>query len=109
MHWQIFYGTRGTIENRRVPWEEAKVFKHGDEKLSATPAEGSDPHAPPEATAGGHGTSEYYMVDSFVQAALSGSTPPIDVYRALDFSVPGLCAHRSAEQGGQPVEVPDFR
>ena len=109
MHWQVFYGTGGTLENRRVPWEEAKLFREGEEKLSAIPAEISDPEAPPEATAGGHGTCEYYMVDGFVQAVLKGEASPIDVYRSMDFSAPGVCAHLSAELGGQPVEVPDFR
>ena len=109
MHWQVFYGTRGTLENRRVPWEEAKIFREGSEKMQAVPAQTADPHAPPEATAGGHGSSEFYMVDGFIQAVLAGTTPPIDVYRSMDFSVPGLCAHMSAEQGGVPVAVPDFR
>ena len=109
MHWQVFYGTRGTIENRRAPWEDAKLFRVGEEKMAATPAETSNPDAPPEATAGGHGTCEYYMVDGFVQAVLKGEEPPIDVYRAMEFSAPGLCAHLSAELDGQPVDVPDFR
>lgn len=109
MHWQVFYGTKGTIENRRAPGDEAKLFREGDAALAPTPAPASDPDAPPEATAGGHGTSEFYMVDGFVQAVLKGTAAPIDVYRSVDFSVPGLCAHRSAEQGGTPVDVPDFR
>jgi hypothetical protein len=109
MHWQVFYGTEGTLENRRAPWEEAKLYRSGDEKMAPIAAEGSDPNAPPEATAGGHGTSEYYMVDGFIQAVLDGVPPPIDVYRSMDYSAPGLCAHLSAERGGEPVEVPDFR
>ncbi len=109
MHWQVFHGTGGSLENRRVPWEDAKMFRAGEEALSATPAEASDPDAPSEATAGGHGTSEYYMVDGFVKAVVEGDPVPIDVYRSMDFSAPGLCAHRSAEMGGQPVDVPDFR
>ena len=69
----------------------------------------SDPDAPEEARAGGHGTTEYFMVDDFIQAVLDGRQPPIDVYRSLDYSVPGLCAHQSALNGGEPVRVPDFR
>ena len=108
LHWQVFYGTEGTLENRRTPWEEAKVYRAGDERMGPIRAEASDPDAPPEATAGGHGTSEYYMVDGFIRAVLGG-TPPIDVYRSMDYSAPGLCAHLSAQRGGEPVEVPDFR
>lgn len=108
-HWQVFYGTKGTLENRRVPWEEAKIYLDGDEQMSAIDAPVANPDAPPEATAGGHGTCEYYMIGGFVQAILDGTTPPIDVYRSMDYTMPGLCAHQSAEKGGVPVEVPDFR
>ena len=101
--------TQGSLENARVPWEEAKIFRAGDEKLTAISAEVSDPLAPPEALAGGHGTSEYYMVDGFIQAVIDGQQPPIDIYRSLDFSVPGLCAHLSAQQGGTPVQIQDYR
>ncbi len=109
MHWQIFYGTEGTLENRRAPWEEAKIFRSGEGPMVTIPAEDSDPDAPEEAMAGGHGTSEYYMVDRFVRAVNDRAPVPIDVYRSLDFSTPGLCAHLSALQGSAPVDVPDFR
>ena len=35
--------------------------------------------------------------------------PPLDVYTALDFTVPGLVSEQSIANGGAPVEVPDFR
>ncbi len=37
------------------------------------------------------------------------TTPPIDVYTAMDFTVPGLVSEASITNGGAPVEVPDFR
>jgi hypothetical protein len=58
---------------------------------------------------GGHGDGEYWMARDFVRA-LRGEIPvPIDVFDAMDYTVPGICAHRSAENGGVLVEVPDFR
>ncbi|MFO8078706.1 MAG: gfo/Idh/MocA family oxidoreductase, partial [Armatimonadota bacterium] len=60
-------------------------------------------------TAGGHGTSEYFMCNDFVRCITDDTAPAIDVYRGLDYSVPGICAHISAENGSEPVEVPDFR
>ena len=109
MHWQVFYGTQGTLENGRGPQEQARLFRPGAQQALAVAAETSDPDAPPQALAGGHGTSEYYMVDAFIRAVIAGRAPPIDIYRSLDFSTPGLCAHLSALEGGTPVEVPDFR
>jgi hypothetical protein len=49
------------------------------------------------------------MAQDFVRAVRSEIPVPIDVYDALDYTAPGLCAHLSAERGGAPVEIPDFR
>ena len=65
--------------------------------------------APPEASHGGHGTSEYWLLREFL-AAVRGEAPvPIDVYRALDYSLPGVLAVESAEAGGTPRSVLDPR
>lgn len=65
--------------------------------------------APPEARSGGHQTSEYWMLKDFL-AAVRGEMPaPIDIYRALDYTLPGICAVESAEWCGSPVVVPDPR
>lgn len=65
--------------------------------------------APPEARLGGHGTSEYWLLRDFLAAIRGEIAPPIDVHAALDYTLPGLCAQTSAEQGGAPVPVPDSR
>ena len=62
-----------------------------------------------EAKRAGHGGSDYFCVLDFVEAILNDADPPIDVYRALDFTVPGLMSEISVGQGGAPVVVPNFR
>jgi hypothetical protein len=42
-------------------------------------------------------------------AVRTDATPPIDIYAALDMTIPGLCAYESAMQGGLPVPIPDWR
>jgi len=65
--------------------------------------------APPEARSGGHGTSEYWMLRDFL-AAVRGEIPvPIDLARGLDYTLPGILAAESADQGGVPLPVPDPR
>jgi predicted dehydrogenase len=49
------------------------------------------------------------MLEGFVDSIRRGTEPPMDVFDAMDFTVPGLCAHLSAAQGGVPVAVPDYR
>jgi hypothetical protein len=57
----------------------------------------------------GHGGGDYFVVQDFVQAIRQGKTPPIDVYRAMDYTVPGLISEQSIAQGGVPLAVPDLR
>lgn len=109
MHWQVFYGTKGSLENGRTSGELAKIFCEGDDAPQPVTSEAGDPNAPPEAKSGGHGTSEFYMVDDFVRAVRDGDASPIDVFRAMDMTSPGLCAHLSAVQGGVPIAVPNHR
>jgi predicted dehydrogenase len=49
------------------------------------------------------------MIEDFVGSVLRGEPPPIDAHRSLDYVLPGIVAHRSAERGGEPLEVPDPR
>ncbi|MGC8844072.1 MAG: hypothetical protein ACP5QS_09040, partial [bacterium] len=51
---------------------------------------------------------EFYMIEDFLKAVETRSRPPIDVIRAMDFTVPGLIAHQSALEGGKWLDVPLF-
>ena len=52
---------------------------------------------------------EYFKVRDFVDSILTDTNPPMDVYTAMDFTVPGLVSEQSIANGGTPMEVPDFR
>jgi hypothetical protein len=64
---------------------------------------------PEEALKWGHEGSDWFLFDGFLRAIADDTDPPIDVYRAADYTVPGICAVRSALQGGASVVVPDLR
>jgi predicted dehydrogenase len=63
----------------------------------------------PEARAGGHGTSEYWMLRDFLAAVRGEQPAPIDLHRALDYTLPGIVAVESHRQGGAVLPVPDSR
>lgn len=110
-HYYSVYGTRGCLEKKRdsdrtVAYFEDIPHLQGMVEIPITTVHRG---VPAWATSGGHGTAEYMMIDSFIKAIQEDRDPVVNVYRALDYTVPGLCAHISAEQGGKPVEVPDFR
>ncbi len=56
-----------------------------------------------------HGGSDGLTLRAFVDCVLHDTPSPIDVCRALDFTVPGLISEVSVKEGGARVEVPDFR
>ncbi len=58
---------------------------------------------------GGHGGSHPHLVHEFVRSIVEERPAAIDALTAADWTAPGICAHESALQSGQPVGVPDFR
>ena len=49
------------------------------------------------------------MIGEFLQAIREKRDPAIDVYRAVDMTLPGLLSQVSIERGGEAISVPDFR
>jgi len=56
----------------------------------------------------GHAGSHQFLVHDFVEACVTGKTPPNNVWAAARYAVPGIIAHQSALRGGELLEVPDF-
>ena len=54
----------------------------------------------------GHFGSHQFLVDDFVQAVTTGSTPPCNVWNSANWCAPGLVAHESAKRKGELLEVP---
>ena len=93
---------RETIDSNPYEWRPLTEFE--DEFL---PSYWRNP--PPEALAAGHEGSDYFLVRDMIDAIRNDTAPPIDVYRALDYTIPGLLSQVSIERGGEPVKAPDFR
>ena len=60
-------------------------------------------------TTTGHGGADLKVASAFIDALGNGKPSPIDIYRAMEYHLPGLLAHQSAELGGAPVAIPDVR
>jgi len=84
----------------RLPIEIARFTRAGvyDE---------SDPHLS-FLQGGGHGGSHPHLVHEFVSSILEGRKPWIDEVTAADWTAPGICAHESAMQNGDEIEIPSF-
>ena len=57
----------------------------------------------------GHGGTDINLARHFTQCLLRDGTVPIDVYRSIEYSLPGIIAGQSAEMGGTPLAIPDLR
>ena len=64
---------------------------------------------PKEMEAAIHGGADGLMIGDFVKAIVENKPSPIDVYKALDMTIPGLISDISSNQGGIPVAVPNYR
>ncbi|MBM4417090.1 MAG: Gfo/Idh/MocA family oxidoreductase [Chloroflexi bacterium] len=112
-------GTRGAFLNPRRSGEEPLVWlmdrsprRDEWEPLEAYAAE----FLPEEwrrfggeAISSGHGGADYFAARAFVRAARGEIANPIDIDRAMDFTLPGLTSEESIFRGGAPVAVPDSR
>jgi len=125
-HRMAFYsiqGTRGAYESSYQHGDEAVVWfeqEHGPSHCSRSAEwhplkEYAEKYIPErlavgeEARRGGHGTSEYWMFKDFFAACRGEGQPRVDVFRALDFTLPGILGRESLKADGASVTVPDPR
>ena len=66
------------------------------------------PALPPGVAAGYHGGSHGYLTDEFISAILQDRKPLCDVAQALNMTVAGIMAHRSAKRDGELLKIPQF-
>jgi predicted dehydrogenase len=130
------FGTEGAFEQQtgaavwqtHAGWEDVRPLLTSSEVVTASAAEsGVDPalqegfrsgFAPvhdttqlPEEFRGrhnGHEGSHQYLVNDFATAVATGALPPVNAWTAARYTVPGIVAHESAQQGGAQLAVPDF-
>jgi predicted dehydrogenase len=63
---------------------------------------------PPGMPAGGHGGSHGHLTNEFITAILEDRSPLVDIYESLAMTVPGIIAHRSAQNDGETLKVPQY-
>jgi len=124
MHHYVLQGTTAAYVSARRPGEDDLVWLEGRSPThpNGTAAEWEPLAAYAEefehpdwrqwgevARSSGHGGGDFFVLKYFLEAILSGTRPPVDVYDAVTWSsIVPLSAH-SSRLGGAPVEVPDFQ
>lgn len=101
-------GTNGFLESSRKGYSGKGMRYFADEdheKGIEIDISTSSPEVT-EITMGTHGTSEYFLVRDFLKSIENDTTPPIDLVKGMDMTIPGLIAHEAAKKGGTWLDVP---
>lgn len=101
------YGTKGCLELGRNDNPGISYFEGEDKEAKKIGWEWHDPGVPKEYVKG-HGTSEYFLIKDFIDSIINDTKPPIDVVRALDFTLPGIIAQEAIMKGNVWLDVPHF-
>lgn len=119
MTYYSLQGTEACYEAARGLGDQPKIWIKGrspddhswlpllDFQEEFLPDEWKNP--PQEAIEAGHGGGDYWQARDFARAVSESKAPEMDVYFALDITVPGLISEQSIALNGAPVRVPDFR
>jgi predicted dehydrogenase len=110
-HRYTIYGTRASFDSGWVGRDQPRFWTTDIPHLQSPyhlPLGTDVPGAPAAARLGGHGTAEWYMVQAFLESLRTGQRPPIDVYDAVMYTAPGICARESVANGSRPVAIPQY-
>lgn len=111
LHYYVVYGSKATLETDREDLSTLASFTDLPNLtgLSRLPLSYASTKPAPAWAQSGHGGADGMMIVDFLSSLLGGSAPPVDVYRGLDFSLPGIAAVDSIRHGNRKVPVPDPR
>ncbi|MFH0795644.1 MAG: Gfo/Idh/MocA family oxidoreductase [Candidatus Omnitrophota bacterium] len=106
MYYSI-YGSKGCVERTRVAEEPDRTYFSGEEEMMK-PFIYQEVRPSPLNLPGTHEGSENVMVHEFIESILKDTTPPIDIYTAIDYTLPGICALDSIHKN-QAVKIPHLQ
>jgi len=52
---------------------------------------------------------DYYPMANFIKSIVEDTTPPLDVYKAVETAAPAILSTQSIDEDSARLEVPDFR
>ena len=56
----------------------------------------------------GHEGAHHFLVDDFARAVADGHQPMVNAWQAARYTLPGVIAHQSMNQGGERLEIHDL-
>ena len=56
----------------------------------------------------GHEGAHHFLVDDFARAVVDGMQPMVNAWQAARYTLPGVIAHQSMNQGGERLPIHDL-
>jgi hypothetical protein len=107
----LLQGTKGVYDSRKgiyiEGWSSSEQWEPFENYLKKYEDKAWKEHSA-KAKNTGHGGSDYFVLDEFVEMARNDSEPFIDVYDSAVWSAVAELSAESIRNGGAPVEMPDF-
>lgn len=104
--------SEGGMSRMAISWDMKNA--HGEQgrvygqKPHNNKINGSRPALPPGVGGGGHGGSHGQLTNDFIESILLDRKPIVDVSEALNMTLAGVIAHKSALKDGQWMKVPQY-
>jgi predicted dehydrogenase len=108
----MFKTSEGGMSRMAVSWdvkdahgEQGRVF---GQRPHNPDINGARPALPPGVLGGGHGGSHGQLTNDFIESILLDRKPIVDVSEALNMTLAGVIAHKSALKDGEWMKVPQY-
>ena len=108
----MFKTNEGGISRMAVSWDMKNA--HGEmgrvygQKSHNPSINGARPALPPEVGAGGHGGSHGQLTNDFITSILLDREPTVNIGDALNMTMAGVIAHKSALKDGEWMKIPQY-
>lgn len=104
--------SEGGISRMGVSWDMKDA--HGEQgrvygqKPHNNAIKGDRPPLPPSVGGGGHGGSHGHLTNNFIESILLDKRPIVHVGDALNMTLAGVIAHKSALKDGEWMKIPQY-
>ena len=109
----MYRTSEGGISRMVVGWdlkdahgEKGRVY--GQKSYKKARVDGNRPPLPPGVGGGGHGGSHGHLTNNFIESILLDKQPIVGISDALNMTLSGVIAHKSALQNGEWMKIPQY-